>query len=440
MARQDIEFDAEGVTLRGWFYTPDSASGPAATVILSHGFTAVKEMYLDKYAELFAAAGLNALVFDHRNFGASDGQSRHEVDPWAQIRDYRHAITYAGLQPAVDENRIGVWGSSFSGAHVLVVSAIDRRVKAAVCQVPLISGHANFRSLVRSDLIAGFQQQFVADRIARYNGEAPAVVPVVAADGMTPCALPTADSYDFFVEQGKTIAPSWQNEVTLRSVEMFAEYEPISYVPFIYPTPLLIMPAAHDHLTPSVMAAQAYEIALEPKKFVLLPGGHFDAYTKGFDISGPVARDWFVKHLTNLLGCRYIIRTTCLADAGGITKFGLSASNPERKKEADHERCRRSFGRIFYGSCAWPGSSWNRREPPGHRRPLRGSSPRARPGARGGDGRSRRDARGSSRNIEVDPASCHYCELGRSLRAGRGERRTDTCPADRSPQSGKSST
>jgi len=110
---------------------------------MAHGFSAVKEMYLDAFAEVFAAAGLNALVFDNRNFGASDGEPRQEIDPWQQVRDYRHAITYAGTLDDVDSTRIGVWGSSYSGGHVLVLGAIDRRVKAVVAQVLLISGSAD---------------------------------------------------------------------------------------------------------------------------------------------------------------------------------------------------------------------------------------------------------------------------------------------------------
>ena len=61
---------------------------------MSHGFSAVKEMYLDRFAEAFVAAGLDVLVFDNRYFGASDGEPRQEIDPWAQVRDYRDAITY----------------------------------------------------------------------------------------------------------------------------------------------------------------------------------------------------------------------------------------------------------------------------------------------------------------------------------------------------------
>ena len=100
MARRDIELNAEGVTLRGWFYEAEGASGAAPTVVMAHGFAAVKEIYLDLYAEAFAAAGLNVLVYDNRNLGASDGEPRQEVDPQLQVRDYRHAITYATTLPA----------------------------------------------------------------------------------------------------------------------------------------------------------------------------------------------------------------------------------------------------------------------------------------------------------------------------------------------------
>ena len=201
--RQDIEFDAEGTTLRGWLYVPDGATGPAPTIVMCHGYSAVKELFLDAFAEVFCEAGFCALVYDNRNLGASDGEPRQEIDPWAQVRDYRHAITFARTLDEVDGDRIGVWGSSYSGAHVLVVGAIDRRVKCVVAQVPLISGHENARRLVRADLIAPTQAMFDADREARYRGEAPVMIPVVAPEG-EPCALPTADSYEWFT----TAAPS----------------------------------------------------------------------------------------------------------------------------------------------------------------------------------------------------------------------------------------
>jgi len=296
--RQDIEFNAEGTNLRGWLFVPDAGHRPFPTIVMAHGFSAVKEMYLDSYAEVFAKAGLAALVFDNRNFGASDGEPRQEIDPWAQVRDYRHAITYARTRPEVDRERIGIWGSSYSGGHVIVVGAIDRRVKCVVSQVPLVSGYRNILRLVRADFIAGARAQFDQDREARFAGHAPAMIPVVNEDPAAQSALPTADSYQWFTETGKTRAPAWKNEVTVRTVEMLMEYEPGTYIERISPTPLLMIIAAGDHLAVADEAFAAFNQAREPKKLVVLPGGHFDAYVgPGFEMASGAARDWFVQHL-----------------------------------------------------------------------------------------------------------------------------------------------
>lgn len=298
--RTDISFKTEdGTILRGWHYLSDSRAGKVPTIVMAHGFSAVKEMYLDRFAETFAAAGLGAVVFDNRNFGASDGEPRQEIDPWQQVRDYRDAITYAQSLPETDADRIGVWGSSYSGGHVLVLGAIDRRVKCVVAQVPLASGHDNARRLIRSDYFAGLQAAFDEDRRARMAGKPPAMLPVVAEDPTAPSALPTPDSWAWFSETGRTRAPSWRNEVTLRSVEMFTEYEPGSYVGFISPTPLMMVVALGDVLTVADLALAAYERALEPKRLVALPGGHFDAYVKDFDASAKPAAAWFVQHLAS---------------------------------------------------------------------------------------------------------------------------------------------
>ena len=296
--RQDIEFDAEGTTLRGWLFTPDSGNRPCPTIVMAHGFSAVKEMYLDSYAEIFAQAGLAALVFDNRNFGASDGVPRQEIDPWVQVRDYRHAITYARTRPEVNRDAIGVWGSSYSGGHALVLGAIDRRVKCVVSQVPLTSGYRNILRLVRADLIASIRSLFDQDREARFAGHPPAMIPVVTADPAGQAALPTADSYHWFTETGNTRAPAWKNDVTVRTVEMLMEYEPGSYVERISPTPLLMIIAAGDHLAVADEAFATFNRALEPKKLVILPGGHFEAYVgPGFELASQAACDWFVQHL-----------------------------------------------------------------------------------------------------------------------------------------------
>ena len=294
--RKEIEINAEGVILRGWLYTPDDKSKLAPAVVMAHGFSGVKEQYLDRYAEVFSTAGMAALVFDHRNFGASDGTPRQEIDPWQQIRDYRHAITFAGTLPEIDNNRIGIWGTSYSGGHVLVVGAIDSRVKCIVAQAPTISGSANAQRRVRSDLVAATIQRLNEDRVARFEGKDPTMIPVVGKELTTVCALAGEEPWAFF--QGSTsIAPEWRNEITLRTVEMAREYEPGVYIPRISPTPLLMIVCTQDTVTPTDLTLNGYEQALQPKKLVLLNGGHFVPYTDLFEDSSNAAKDWFTKYL-----------------------------------------------------------------------------------------------------------------------------------------------
>ena len=117
-------------------------------------------------------------------------------------------------------------------------------------------------------------------------------------DPAAPSALPTADSDKWFTETAAARAPSWRNEVTVRSIEYGFGYEPGAYIGLVSPTPLLLVVAVKDHLTVSDLAIDAYERAREPKRLVLLPGGHFDAYVDGFDQAlFAAARDWFQTHL-----------------------------------------------------------------------------------------------------------------------------------------------
>lgn len=295
--RRDISFrTTDGTTLRGWHYQP-SGMGPYPTIVMAHGFSAVKEMYLDTYAEAFADAGLASIVYDNRGFGESDGEPRQEIDPWLQVRDYSDAITFARTLEQTDRARIGVWGSSYSGGHVLVVAAIDRRVRCVVSQVPLISGWQNFRRLVRADHLALVQAGLHADRDNRAAGGAPGVLAVVAEDPTAPSALPTADSYTWFTQTAASRAPNWRNEVTLRTIEYGFGYEPGAYIGLISPTPLLMIVASEDHLAVSDLAIAAYERACEPKRLVLVPGGHFEAYVEKFDATARPACEWFRTHL-----------------------------------------------------------------------------------------------------------------------------------------------
>jgi pimeloyl-ACP methyl ester carboxylesterase len=307
LVRENVVFDAEGALLHAWFYPANGAAGgsrgSSPCIVMAHGWTSTKKMYLDRFAEVFAQAGLAVLVFDNRGWGESgtaSGRPQHEIDPWEQIRDYQHAITHAQNRIEVDADRIGVWGTSFSGAHAFVVAAIDRRVKVVCGQAPFISGRATYANLVRVNNLVLGPERFTADRRARAQGEPPGVVPVVGTDPGVLVGLPTPDSYEFFTHARAELDPEWPNEVTLRSLDNFYGYEPARYLADITPTPLLMIVGREDGLTGGNLAASAYETAAEPKKLIFLPGGHFAAYTgNGFTVASEAARDWFQAHLSD---------------------------------------------------------------------------------------------------------------------------------------------
>jgi uncharacterized protein len=299
----DVEFDAEGTTLRGWLYRPRSDESAAPVVVMAHGYNCLKELYLDKYAEAVADAGHVVLAYDHRNFGDSDGEPRQELDPWVQVRDYRNAITFAQTLDGVDPHRVGVWGSSYAGGHVLVVAAIDRRVGCVVSQVPTISGWQTTLRRMAPPAMAGQRDLFDSDRLERFRGGEPKMVPMVVdpAEGGA-ASHSSADAWEFFT--GKN-APAedqwrfekWRNEITLRSLELYSEYEPGSFIERIAPTPLLMVVGDSDVVCPTDMALAAFNRAGEPKRLELYPGGHFSAYTDQLERAASTAAGWFSQHL-----------------------------------------------------------------------------------------------------------------------------------------------
>src|SRR5882757_10370735 len=117
---ESVEFQSGGETVRGDLYLPEG-EGPHPVVVMAGGWCYVKELVQPRYAELFARAGIAALVFDYRCLGASDGTPRQHIDPDAQIEDYRNAISFVSRRADLDPDRIGVWGISYSGGHSLII-------------------------------------------------------------------------------------------------------------------------------------------------------------------------------------------------------------------------------------------------------------------------------------------------------------------------------
>lgn len=149
-----VEFLSEGATLRGRLYLPSDILTPRPVVIMAHGFSAtISGMVAEKYAEVFYEAGFAVLLYDHRNFGISGGEPRQEINKWVQARGYRDAMDFIATLPEIDPERIALWGDSLSGGEVIVVGALDERVKAVIAQVPAC-GSALLYLLAGVDLMA----------------------------------------------------------------------------------------------------------------------------------------------------------------------------------------------------------------------------------------------------------------------------------------------
>lgn len=106
---ETVEFPSQGAKLRGRLYRP-SGTGLVPVVVMAHGTSATITMTAERYAEVFQAAGLAVLLYDHRNFGASGGEPRHEINPWIQARGFSDAITFLESVPGI------AWTRSQSGA------------------------------------------------------------------------------------------------------------------------------------------------------------------------------------------------------------------------------------------------------------------------------------------------------------------------------------
>jgi hypothetical protein len=285
--RVDVSFPgADGTVLRGWCYRP-AGPPPWPGVVMAHGFSAVKEMHLDGFARVLADAGSAVLVHDHRNLGASDSPCPGDLDPEQQVADYSAAIDWLLGHPGIDPSRIGVWGSSYSGGHVLAVAARDPRVRSVVAQVP-------FLRPLDPVVPQAVEEGLALDRLRRAEGLAPLTVPVVGPPG-TACVMPTPDALAYFTGAA---APRWRNEVTLASVGRLLRWRPGDEADGIT-APTLLIGARGDDLTPHSTVLEVAASLRARHRVATLGGGHFDPYVARFAEASALARSWFSETLVS---------------------------------------------------------------------------------------------------------------------------------------------
>jgi alpha-beta hydrolase superfamily lysophospholipase len=137
MSRRDLTFPCGGDTCAAWLYPADGDADATPIIVMAHGLTGTRRDRLGAFAERFTAAGIAALVFDHRGFGDSTGRS-DRFDPGLQLEDWRAAIAFARSLHGVDPGRVATFGSSMGGGNALAAAAADREVAAAISQVPFL--------------------------------------------------------------------------------------------------------------------------------------------------------------------------------------------------------------------------------------------------------------------------------------------------------------
>jgi uncharacterized protein len=277
-----VSFDSGGVRCgavhlvgEGGAYLDEQGRRPC--VVLAHGFAGTVDSGLIPYAEGFAAAGLDALAFDYRHFGSSEGEPRQLLSIRAQLEDYAAAIAFARTLEGVDPQRIVVWGSSYSGGHVVAVAVADGRVAAVIAQTPAMDGVATLANVARyagPGLLARLVLAGLRDLAGSLAGRPPLMVAVVGPPGSLG-AMTSADAEPGY----RTIAGlSWRNEVAARFALGAGSYRPGLQADRL-PCPILVQIADHDAVAPVKAAQEAAWRATGRAEVRNYPIGHFDVYT-----------------------------------------------------------------------------------------------------------------------------------------------------------------
>lgn len=273
--REEIEFDSDGTRCAAWLYRPEG-DGPHPGVVLAHGFGGTRKGRLWAFAERFQAAGMAALVFDYRHFGDSAGEPRQLVSISRQLDDWHAALRLLRSQPDLDPGRIALWGTSFSGGHVVEVAAADGGIAAVVSQAPFANGLVTLAAAGPKEsarlTVAG-----LLDGLAAVTGGAPLRIPIVNGPGKGGAMTQpgSREGYLSLFEDQR----DFDNRVCARVMLTLATYAPDRQAPKV-DCPLLVCVLADDAVTLAAPALRMAERAPRGESIDYGRGhGHFAIYT-----------------------------------------------------------------------------------------------------------------------------------------------------------------
>ena len=273
--KRPVEFYSEGFKLCGDVYTPDNlALGERrAAVLLCHGYTGVKDLYLPDNAASLNQAGYVAMTFDYKGWGESEG-TRSRLAPYSRVMDVQAAMTYLGCQPEVDEERIGLYGTSYGGATVSWVGAVDQRAKCIVSVVGVGHGARWMSRVRRVDEWFDLLERSAEDRIRR------ATTGKLEYVDRSDILLPDRQSAELAAAARRN-NPAAVGTIPIEYVDDTIGFNPEWIVDKISPRPILFITSDNDRLVLPEESEQLYAHAKEPKKLVVLKGyGHYEVYAE----------------------------------------------------------------------------------------------------------------------------------------------------------------
>lgn len=273
MKKIKSDFFSKGIRCDGDLYLPENVKNPPV-VIMAHGLAAIKTFRLPAFAERFVEKGMATFLFDYRTFSQSDGEPRHVVNPFYHVRDWLAAIAHVRNLSEVDPTRLALWGTSFSGGHVIIAAAKAIGIKAVVSQVPFVSGFSSIRLKNIPDIILATCYG-MTDYVKTVFALPPHYSPAIARPG-TFAAMNTKECYPGF----QSIIPDgsdWENKMTSRAFILLAFYYPIFYAGNVK-SPVLLIGGREDSLVP-FSAVQKTAKRLPHCEFVVLECNHFEPYT-----------------------------------------------------------------------------------------------------------------------------------------------------------------
>lgn len=303
MTPENLTFTSQGTTCAAWLFPAAhddlATSAGRPVVVMAHGLGGTKDSGLAPFAEAFAAAGLDALIFDYRGFGDSEGTPRQTVSLAAQVDDYRAAINAAKALPGVDPTRVVLWGVSLAGGHVLTAAAGRNDIAAVVALIPMVDGLAAGLHATRSHRpseLARATGRGIASKLSAAAGRGSQMMPIVARPGEVG-AFTLKGAYDDYLA---IAGPSWRNEIAAELTLELGSRAPAKAAKSVS-CPVLVQITDFDRSAPPHAAAKAaFKARAEVRHY---PGDHFDVFP------GKPFHDAAVKHAVSFLTRRLAVRS-----------------------------------------------------------------------------------------------------------------------------------